>query len=157
LSGYIRDLLSSGPPDSSDDARIPATAAKIAVQRSLDLRVIGTRIGLQECRRSENHARNTVAALHCAFVDERLLDSVQLSVLRQALDSNDPLSSGRLNRQPATRHGLVIHKHRAGTALTFATSVFGASKTEILAQDLEQGAVGLGFDIVPFTVDSETY
>ena len=47
--------------------------------------------------------------------------------------------------------GCAIHQHGARGALSFAAAELGAGEIQVVAQDAEEGAVGVGIDPPPAT------
>ena len=73
-----------GAPHSGHDPLVVGTAAQVSAQAIDDLCVRRLGVVLQQRYGLEHHARSAVAALHGAFVEERLLDRVQLPTLGEA-------------------------------------------------------------------------
>ena len=51
--------------------------------------------------------------------------------------------------------GHAVHQYGAGGALAFAAAVLGAGKIQVVAQDAEQRALGVGIDPPPPAVDKQ--
>ena len=95
-----------------------------------------------------------VAALHRAGVEERLLERVQLAVASSrpsivviALPATAP------TRVEAGAGRLAVDQHGAGAAPALAAAVLGAGQVQVVAQDAQQAAVGIGVDAVGLAVD----
>ena len=95
---------------------------------------------------TEDHARGAVAALKSALVEEGLLDWMQRIAFGEAFDGQNCFFIGITYRGEAGGHAFAVQQDGAGAALTLTATVFGASELQIFAQDIEQGAVGIGGD-----------
>src|SRR5437588_12594289 len=81
---------------------------------------------IQQSNHTHDHARRTIAALHCPFGKERLLDWMQLVARRKPLDSEDALVFGPPHGGDAGSDAFAADQDRAGSALSFAATVLGA-------------------------------
>src|SRR5512140_1613951 len=80
--------------DRFDDTDVPGAAAQVAAQRFADLGPRRTRIAIEERDRRDQHAGRAEAALDGAFVDERLLERVQLLAAGQPFDRDHVAAVG---------------------------------------------------------------
>src|SRR5579859_1037731 len=85
--------IRAGHLNCSNDSRIRSAAADVTFERAADFELRRLWRLPQESDARQNHSGRAVAALHGVSIDERLLDRVQLTVLRQALDGGDLLAS----------------------------------------------------------------
>jgi hypothetical protein len=67
---------------------------------------------------------------------------MEMSVLGQALDSEDLPVTSRYCKSRATADSLPFEKHSTGPALTAIATVLGTDKIQFVAQDRQQGCVG---------------
>ena len=101
----------------------------------------------QEPDRRHDHAAGAIAALHGARVEEGLLERMQLAVLFEALDGGDLAGGDGLERRHTGTDRCAVDQDGAGAATAFAAAVFRAGQAEIVAEEIEQGAIFLGVDI----------
>ena len=81
-----------------DNVLVSRAAAEIALEAVADLLLGRDRIVGEQLPRGENHPRRTKSALQRMFIPERLLQRVELAVLRQPLDRQH-VPSFRLDRE----------------------------------------------------------
>ena len=112
-------------------------------------------MGVEKGLGGEDHAGDAVATLHRLFSEKGLLHAVQSVLSSQPFDGDDLLASRRRDRGAAGRHGAAIEEYGAGAALALSAAVLRPGQTEILAQDLEQGALGFGAHLRRLTVDRQ--
>src|ERR1039457_5964119 len=127
--------------DGRDDAEVSAAAADVAVHVAHDVFAAGVRGFLQQRHAGDDHAGSAIAALHGALLEEGVLQRVV-----DAFDGRDLFAGGGAHGEFTRADGLAIEQHGAGAALAFAASVLGAGKVEVVAEDGEQGDVGVGVD-----------
>jgi hypothetical protein len=77
---------------------------------------------------------------------------MQGAILGQPFDGGDLLSFSLAQRERAGTDSNTVDVHSARSALCDAAAVFGASKADLLPQCPKQWRVGVGIDIVRFTV-----
>src|SRR5205085_64528 len=73
----------------------------------------------------------------------------------EALDGADLLVADGADAGVAGADALVVEQDGAGAAAAFAAAVLAAGQAQVVAQDAEQAAVGVGVDGVPGAVDVE--
>src|SRR5581483_205818 len=130
---YCCSSLSSHFHHGIQNFAVAGAATDIATERNTYLVKIGMRILVEQFGSRHQHPWDAETAL-----DKRLLERMQLRVLRQHFDGGD-LSLMSLWRGYQTRHnGLPVEPDRAGSALAFCTSLFGSRQASILAQRIEQ-------------------
>lgn len=146
-----------GAADGVEDADIAAAAAEIAVEGVDDLGVGGLGRGFEEGNGAEDHAGDAVAALHGFSVEEGLLNAVEAVAGGEAFDGGDGLAFGEAGGGEAGGDGLAVQEHSAGAALAFAAAVLGSGEAEVFAEDIEEGTVGGGGELVGLAVDGDRH
>ena len=117
--------------------------------------LLAVRVGIAIEQRlgRHDHARRTETTLDRAFVDEGLLDRVENPSLSQALDGHHFPAVGFVGEHETGADRLVVEQDSTGAALTFAAAILGASKADLVADDLEQRAMRVDQDVVRIAVD----
>jgi len=141
--------------DGTKDAGIAAAPTEVGIEPLADFGVGGPGSPFQQGNRGKDHARGAITALEGLFVQERLLDGVELSVAGQPLDGEDGTAGGLFDREGACVFAVAIHEHGAGAALPFAAAVLGAGEFEVFAEDLQERSIWFGADRVALAVDGE--
>jgi hypothetical protein len=77
--------------------------------------------------------------------------------LTQTLNGGDAFTGNRGDRSKARFSRLTIDEYRARATLTLTTAVLGAGDVEIIAEDPEQWAVGIGIDTLARAVYDEIH
>src|SRR6478735_4973221 len=95
LAGSSRGHFGCRAQHRAHHAVLRAAAAKVAVERFLDLAGGGRRISLQKRRCAHEDSRNAIAALQRLFDDERPLQRVRMFGRAQSLDRRDILALDR--------------------------------------------------------------
>jgi len=70
----------------------------------------------------------------------------------KAFDRDYLVIADQADLRAARAFGDSVDEHGARAALAFATAVFGAGQVELVAQDGEQGPLGVSVDLVKDTV-----
>ncbi len=121
------------------------------------LGVAGMRGRFEEGDGAEDHAGDAVTALHGFGVEEGLLDAVEAVAGGEAFDGGDGLVFGEAGGGEAGGDGFAIEEDAASAALAFAAAVLGSGEAEVFAEDVEEGAVGGGEELVGFSVDGDRH
>jgi hypothetical protein len=112
------------------------------------------RVLFQETLRAQDEARCAVRALKGVVINERLLNWMELTMLRQPFNGQDFFSFRQWCKQKARTRGFAIEKHRASAAHADAATFAGAKKLELRSQYFEQRMVSVNgflfFDTVYF-------
>ncbi len=103
-------------------------------------------VGIQKGGGGHDHARRAVGALHGGFVEESLLQGMQVVANGETFDSGDLVVSDQADLRAARTLGDSIDKHGASAALAFAAAVLGAGEVELVAEDGEQGPLRCSID-----------
>ena len=141
--------------DGVDDLGVAGAAAEVAGDRLADV-LVDRRAALVEIGAGRHeHARRADAALGAAVLQECLLERVQATGRREALDRQDRLALDLRQRHQAAVDDLTVDQHRAGAALALAAALLGAGQTEVLAQRVEQAAHARGVERDVLAVDRE--
>ena len=127
--------------DGCNDAEVGAAAADVAVHVMDDVFAAGVRSFLQQRHAGDDHAGSAIAALHGALFEEGVVERVV-----DAFDSGDLFAGGGAHGGDARADGLAIEQYGASAALAFAASVLGSGEREVVAQNGEQGDIGVGVD-----------
>jgi hypothetical protein len=89
------------------------------------------------------------------MVNERLLYWVEPPVLGQSLDSDNVCAIGTHCQYQARAGHLPIHQDRTGATHPNATALFGAGQSQVVAQAVDQQALGRYFQRLLLAVYSE--
>src|SRR5208282_1397956 len=109
-----------------EDARVGAAAADIPLHGRENFLFRRIAIGIQERYGGDDHARSAIGALHCAFIEEGLLDGVEMFAPGQAFDGGDLLAFGGGEREEAGTARLAVNQNGARAALAFAAAVLAS-------------------------------
>jgi hypothetical protein len=145
--------LPGGGHDRVDDLRVARAAAEVAADRLADLVLGRARVVGQQRLCGHDHARRAVAALRCEVLGERRLDRVQRAVGRQALDGGDLVAGGLDGEDQARVDHRAVEVHGARRALALVARSLGPRQPELVAQHVDQRAVGLDQQVVADAVD----
>ena len=138
-------------PDGSDDALVGAATADVAVHGADDFRFGWIGLFPQKSDARHEHAGRAVAALHCAGIEECLLERMQLAVVFKAFDGFDFAAADSADGGDAGAGGNAIKQDGAGATLGLAATVFAAGEIQIVAQNAEETAFAIGIerDVLP--------
>jgi len=138
-----------------EDLGIGATTTNVTLHacRNIGLSQLG--IFGQEFDCLHDHSRGAIPALKGAFGQESFLHGVQLVPFGKALNGQDRLLLDVGERSDASSDAFAVDQDSAGAALAFATSVFGSGKLQILAQNIQQRALGIGSNGTGLPVNRE--
>ena len=139
-----------------DYGLIARTAAQVARYCTFNLGLGGRRVFSQQFGQGGEHARCTKSTLKGVTLRERLLQHRQGSVfMGQAFNSRYFFTVG-LNGQKQTRsHGFGVQEHRAGPTNTVLTAVVCSGQTQIMAQEVPQGAATVHIALVGTVIDRD--
>src|SRR5882724_2261501 len=138
---------------SIENARIRATAADIAFQRSEDLLIGGMRALVQQSYGGKNHARCAVSALKRFRFEKRFLDRMKLPVPLQAFYGGNLLPNRLRHRRQAGTCRRAVNQNRARPALSFATTVLRSCQAHLVPQDVKEFLVGRDIHMMLPAVD----
>jgi len=141
--------------DRFKDVHITTAPANIPVESFDYLRAGRRGVALQQSDGRQDHTRHAVAALHRAFLDEHVLDRMQISIPRQPLNCFNfvALDLGEFSQTGSDR--IAVEQHRARAALALAAPEFRSGKIEIFPQYVEQRALRITRDTLGFPVQGE--
>ena len=111
---------------------------RLPVETVADLGVGGLGILREQVARGEDHARRAEAALQPVLLPERVLQRMELAVLREALDRRDLRAVGLDREDRAGLHGLAVEEHRARAALAGVAADVGAGQAEGFAEVVDE-------------------
>ena len=123
--------------DRVDDGPVAGATTEISFQRVRQ--VLALRLG--ERSRRHDHAGGAEPALEGLRVDERLLDGMQRTVVRQTLDGDDRVVLGAEGGDQAGVHRLSVEPDRAGAAVPLVAALLDAQTAEV-AQEGAQALAG---------------
>src|SRR5512143_2322505 len=132
--------------DGAVDLGVIGATAQVPGQGLLDLLERRIRVLPEERRRGHEKAGSAVAALVAVLLDEGLLDRMELVAFGQAFDRPHGLSIGPDREGHAGVDGFAVEKDGAAAAFAPVANLLGAREVELVAQDVEQGLVGLDFE-----------
>src|SRR5581483_908216 len=139
----VGDLLVAGAP------------AQVAGQRLAHLRLGALGALVEKRLGGEDHARDAVAALHRAVLDERLLDRIEAPIAGEPLDGDDPTALALCGEHDAAVHRAPVEQHGAYPALGLEAVLLGAGQPQIDTEHVQESAVRLGEHVVTLAVDGQ--
>ena len=107
------------------------------------------------CR--DDHAVEAIAALCALLGDEGLLHRIGMLACAQAFERHDVAPDAALDRNRAGPRGDAVDQHGARAAFTEPAAIFRSVQLEIVAQHVQQGGVGSGFDIMSPAIDGQAH
>ena len=134
----IGQLLLTSPHHRFENLHIAGAATEIAGQAVANLRFTRMGILFQQIHRGQDHPRRADPTLRAAAFNKGLLHGVQLIVRGDPFDGLNRRAGNLRDRHQATIDDPAIDHHRTGATLAFATTLFGAGQTQLLAQNVEQ-------------------
>src|ERR1700694_3160975 len=136
-----------------DDVHVAGTAAQVAFQASANLVFGRVWILVQEIRGGHDETGCAVSALQAVLVPESLLERVQLTVFRHALDRREVPALGLDGEHGAAFNGLPVHQDRARAERARVTADVGADKADDVPQIVDEQQPGLDLMLLPVPVD----
>jgi hypothetical protein len=121
-----------------DDVLVAGAAAEVALDTLADLALRWLGVLVQQVDGRHDDARCAVTALQAMFLPKALLQGMQLTVLRQALDGHD-LGAVSLDRENgAGLRAAPVDENRAGAALARVATDVRAGQEELLPQEVDE-------------------
>src|SRR5256712_3199967 len=142
--------------DGAQDGHVRSAAALEPGEGIAQLCVARFRVLLEIGRGGHYPAIDAVAALRHLLLDIRRLQRMRLLRRTEAFEGGDALAARGGDRQHARAHRLAVKVHGTSTALREAAAEVGIIKTEVVAQGVQQGHLGLGIDGNALAVDGES-
>jgi hypothetical protein len=136
---------------------VAAAAANQAFKRGAHLFVGGMGIFVEQGFGREHPSIQAVTALEGLFGDEGFLYGVGIAFGGEPFEGDDLFSGYGGNGQHARAHRAVIDEDGAGAALAEAASEAGIIQGQIVAQDVQQRAIGFDVDGVRLTIYFQRY
>src|SRR3954471_18637587 len=137
-----------------DDPLVAGAAAQVARQRLADLLLARGGVAPQQVLRGHDLPGDAEAALDRAGVQELLLQIGQ-PVRREALDGRDRMPLGLGAEHEARVDGAVVEQNGTRAALALGAAALRAGQPHLVAQRVEQRAVGRHGDRALAAVDRE--
>jgi len=116
----------------------------VAIHSGDDLGVGRMRIFAEETERAQDHAWRTPAALHRIRVDERFLHRVKFPIRRQSFNRDHALARDGPDLSEARARCLPVDEDGAGCTLALAAAILRPGEVEVVAQDAQESALGIG-------------
>src|SRR6185437_15638902 len=148
-----RTTLLRGALNRPHDAHVRAASAQNAVQCVLDIVAAGLRVVVEQCLGRHDHAVHAIAALHRLLIDESLLERVRFIDASQALERGDLVACRGRQRHDTGSYGRAVHDNGAVHACGQAAAEFRPMQFEVVAQRVQQHAVGRRIDHMILAVD----
>jgi hypothetical protein len=123
----------AGLPNGGDDSGMGAAAADVSLQGLHDFLLVGIGIFLEKRDAADDHSRSAICALESALIEKSLLHRMKLAVLFEAFNGDDGFSRSVSDRKLAGTPRRAIQQNGAGTALAFATTIFGSGEAKLFA------------------------
>src|SRR5919198_26971 len=142
--------------DGLDDVLVAGAAAQVALEPAPDL-VVGQPVAVraEKLDAGHDHPRRAEAALERVALPERLLQRMQLAVLRQALDRRDLAAVGLDGEHGARLHREPVDVDRAGAADGRVAADLRSGEPEVVAEEVDEQRPRLDLRLVPDAVDGE--
>ena len=135
-----------------DDLLIAGAAAEVRRQAFFDIGAAGLGIAFDERVRLHDDAGNAEAALHTALFDEGVGEDI-LPIFAQPLGGRHRFAGDFSHFCDAGEQRPVINLHDAAAASRLRrAAILGRDDTQVLAQDIHQGAVGVAIILLGFAV-----
>src|SRR5262249_47539778 len=99
--------------------------------------------------------RSAITALHRAALEKGFLQRVQLAVALEPFDRGDFFSFAVAKRCDARAGRLAVDEHSARAAASLAASILAAGEIELVAEDAQEAAFGIGLDAAFCSVDQK--
>jgi len=119
-----------------------AAAAEVVAERLGDGGLARVRITPQQGGDGHDHPVEAVAALGALLGDEGRLDRMGVLGRAQAFERRDLPRADDADGDAAGPRRDPVDEHSASAAFAEATAIFGAVKSEIIAEDIEQRCLG---------------
>src|SRR5258705_13818290 len=121
--------------------------------------VVVGRLRLLFEKRSHRHDHSglTISALRNVVVDPGLLDFVQRAVGGQTFDRGDLFAAGIADQYATGAHRNAVDVDRAGPALCYAATVFGAGQPDTFPDRPKQRRIRLDIHVESFAIDDEVH
>src|SRR5712691_6831424 len=132
-----------GAEDRANHAGVAATAAEVPNEGLPYLLLVGAGRAREEGARGHDHAGRAIPALRRLLRDECRLEPIGTVGRAQALDGDDLLTDHRARGGHARADRAPGDEHGAGAALGEAAAEAGARQPKIIAENVEQGSVGV--------------
>jgi hypothetical protein len=110
---------------------------------------------IQEMRSCDHKPGSAEPALDGLLVDEGLLDTVQGTRLGQVFNGRNGLTGNFSQGDFAGRAAFVIDQYHTCPALLQPTSELRSDQSEIIAQDIQEGGIGIGVEGKGLIVNEE--
>lgn len=130
-----------------------AAPAEVAGERVTHLMIGWPPRVVEESPKSDDDARDAVAALRRVLVDEHLLHRIESVRRSDALHRSDLPSDERLNSCRARGHRGPIDDHRTGSALLEPAPELRPGQSEVVAEDGEQRRPAVDCHLLYASVD----
>ena len=138
-----------------EDFVIASAATKIARHPFLDFVFARFRVLVEQRLGRDDLTRRADAALKTAVLDEGLLQRMELAVPREPFDGLDALAGAAGSQGQARAHQAPVDDDAAGAADADAAAFLGSGQAQVVAQNLQQQAVGLDLDLMFLAVDPQ--
>jgi hypothetical protein len=150
-------VLLCGSVDGAPDALIGSTTTKVPGERSIDIRISGSRVLRQESGSRHQLPRLTIPTLGDFFGDPGALQGMA-AVKGETLNRRHrPISKGG-NGSLARADGRTAQMHGTGTTESDAAAKLGASQPKKITQRPEEGHVRvIECDNIWFPVDGDSH
>src|SRR6266700_6004700 len=119
-----------------------------ASQRLSNFLIGCARLCVQQRFRGQDHATQTETALRCAFVDESLLDGMELLWCAEPLQGRNLVRADGPYWKHAGAHRLAATEYCARSALRHSAPELWSSQAEFVTQNKKQGSFRIGVDAV---------
>src|SRR5438067_837479 len=123
--------------DGLDNVLIAGAAAEVALEPLADLRLGRRGVLVEQADDRHDHPGGAEAALQRVLLVERLLDGMQLAVLRQALDRGDLRAVGLDSEHGARLDGLSVDHDRARSARGRVAADVRPGEAQAVAEDVD--------------------
>src|ERR1700686_681002 len=139
--------------DRLDDVHVSGTPAQVAFETPADLIFRRVWVLIEQICRGHDEAGRAVTALKAMLVPERLLQRMQLAVLRHPLDRREAFAFGLDGEHRAALDRLAVDQDRAGAALAGVTADVRAGEADHVAQVVHEQEPWFDLMLVLVSVD----
>src|SRR6266403_1318290 len=123
----------------------------------VDVLVGRLRLLVEKRRHRHDHSALAIPALRDIVGDPGLLHFVQCAIRRQTFNGGDLLADGFADQHATGPHRNAVDMDRAGPALCYAATVFGAGQADIFPDRPKQRRIRLDIHVESFAIDDEVH
>src|SRR5829696_1415057 len=149
----VVSVISSRLLDGFDDIDVPRAAADVALDRLADLPLARARVRVEQILGGHEHPRRAVPALQRMRLAERLLERMELVVLREPLDRVDRRAVGLDSQHHAALDRVAVVEDRARAAVARVAADVRSGQLQIVSDEVDEQPARLDLALVQLAVE----